>query len=206
LHGLVLGGDDWLGARQRGQRLVAVARQQQALQIGAQAAALRQPGEQGIEPGGVVLQRAGSGWAGKALGQRDHLTGDGCSSTPFPPTTLTQQTTGIGGLTAHIGEQVPQPVADCPQPAALGVIAQQDLGDDQTDKFGVAESGRPGRPAARFQQLVDGDVQCDDQVVEDGTHQACSLEVDVVGATPILGGLLTAVTSRQPPSQPTSVI
>jgi hypothetical protein len=74
LHGLVLGTDDRLGARQRGQRLVAVARQQQALQVGAEAAALREPGQQGIEPGGVALQRAGGGGAGMALGHRDHLS------------------------------------------------------------------------------------------------------------------------------------
>src|SRR6266540_6355598 len=43
------------------------------LQVGAQAAALREPGEQGVELGGVALQRAGGGWAGKALGHGAHL-------------------------------------------------------------------------------------------------------------------------------------
>ena len=65
---------------------------------------------------------------------------------------------------------------------------------------------------AQWRALVDRIRQGDrsevvawDEVVEDGAHEAFSLEVDVVGATPILGGLVTAVTSRQPPSQPTSV-
>jgi hypothetical protein len=87
LHGLVLRGDDRLGARQRGQRLVAVARQQQALQVGAQAAALRQPGEQGIEPDGVVLQRAGCGWAGKALVITTTSQATVLLNPPFPQTT-----------------------------------------------------------------------------------------------------------------------
>ena len=58
---------------ERGHGLVAVAGQQQPLQVGAQAAALREPGEQGVELGGVVLQRARSGWAGQALGHCAHL-------------------------------------------------------------------------------------------------------------------------------------
>jgi hypothetical protein len=54
LHGRVVGANDGFGAGQAGQGLVAVAGQQQALQVGAQAAALGQPGEQGVELGGVV--------------------------------------------------------------------------------------------------------------------------------------------------------
>jgi hypothetical protein len=42
----VLGADDRFGAGQRGQRLVAVAWQQQALQVVSEAAALRQAREQ----------------------------------------------------------------------------------------------------------------------------------------------------------------
>jgi hypothetical protein len=57
----------------------------------------------------------------------------------------------------------------------------------------------PARP--RAQQLIDGDVQCDHEVVEDGAHEA-SLEVGVVVATPILGGPVTSVTAR--PSHPQS--
>jgi hypothetical protein len=62
-----------------------------------------------------------------------------------------------------------------------------------------------GRPApARPHQFIDGDIQCDDEVIEDGAHKALSLEVDAVGVTPILGGLLIHL----PPAttQPTSVI
>jgi hypothetical protein len=76
----------------------------------------------------------------------------------------------IGGLAAHIREQVPESGVDRAQPAALGAIPQQDLGHRQTDQLGVADSGRPARPVPRFQQLVNGDVQCDDEVVETGVH------------------------------------
>jgi len=47
------------------------------------------------------------------------------------------------------------------------------------------------------EQLVDGDVQCHDQGVEIGVHEA-SLEVDVAFATPTLGALVSVVTPRQP--------
>jgi len=76
LHGLVLGAGDRLGAGQRSERLVAVTREQQALQVGAEAMALGEPGGQGVELGGVGLEGAGCGWAGQALGHHDHLTGD----------------------------------------------------------------------------------------------------------------------------------
>jgi len=66
----VLGTGDRLGVGQGGQGLVAVAWQQQALQVVAQAAALRQACEQGVEPSRVGLQRAGCGWAGAAGGHR----------------------------------------------------------------------------------------------------------------------------------------
>jgi hypothetical protein len=68
--------DDRLRASQRGHGLVAVTGQQQPLQLGAQTAALRQPREQGVQLGGVVLQRAGCGWAGQPVGHDDHLTSD----------------------------------------------------------------------------------------------------------------------------------
>jgi hypothetical protein len=57
----VLGTGDPLGAGQPSQRLVAIARQQQPLQVLAQAAALRQARRQRVEPLGVVLERAGRG-------------------------------------------------------------------------------------------------------------------------------------------------
>jgi hypothetical protein len=99
----------------------------------------------------------------------------------------------VGGLAAYVGEQVPQPVTDRSQPAAFGAVAQQDLGDRQTDELAVGQLGRVAWPPAGFQQLVDGDVQCDDEVVETGVHEA-SQEVDVAKATPTLGGLVSAVT------------
>jgi hypothetical protein len=58
---------------------------------------------------------------------------------------------------------------------------------------------------AWFEQVVDGDVQCDDEVVEGGVHGA-SLEVDVAMATPTLGGLVSVVTPRRPQPDSTSVI
>jgi hypothetical protein len=87
-----------------------------------------------------------------------------------------------------------------PQPAALGVIAQQDLGDRQTDQLGVRQPRRSARPTAGFQQLIDGDVECDDEVVEVGAHAASS-EVDVAVATPTLGDLaLFVIYCRHPDS------
>ena len=65
-----------------------------------------------------------------------------------------------------------EPAADRAQPAAFGAIAQQDLGHGQTQQLGVAEFRPPAGPAAGFQQLVDGDIECDDEVVETGVHEA----------------------------------
>ena len=94
LRGWVLGADDRLGAGQGGQGLVAVAGQQQALQVGAKAAALGQRPEQGVEPGGVVLQGAGGRWAGQPFGHGDHhLRGEDALGPLSPPTSLAQQTT-----------------------------------------------------------------------------------------------------------------
>jgi hypothetical protein len=92
---------------------------------------------------------------------------------------------------------VAQPAGDRAQPAAFGAVPEQDLGDGQAEEFGVAEFGWPAWSAAGFQQLVDGDVQCDDEVVETGVHGA-SLEVDVAVATPTLGGLVLCVTPGHP--------
>jgi hypothetical protein len=66
----VLGTGDRLGAGQPGQRLVAVARKQQALQVVAEAATLRQAGELDVEPLGVGLQWARRGWARTSSGHR----------------------------------------------------------------------------------------------------------------------------------------
>src|SRR5829696_2212458 len=111
----------------------------------------------------------------------------------------------VGGLAAHVGEQVPQPLGDRPQPAAFGVVAEQDLGHGQAKELAVGQPGWPAGAVAGLQQLVDGDVQCDDEVVETGAHEA-SLEVDVAKATPTLGGLVSLVTPRHPRPNTTSVI
>jgi hypothetical protein len=95
-----------------------------------------------------------------------------------------------------------------PDPAVLVVAAQQDLGDGQADQLAVGQprlaAGTP-TPWVGAQQLVDGDVQCDDEVVETGAHEA-SLEVDVAQATPTLGGLVFVVTTRRPRSDSESII
>jgi hypothetical protein len=88
---------------------------------------------------------------------------------------------------------VPESAGDRPQPAAFRAVAQQHLGDRQAEQLGVAELGRSAWAAAGLQQLINGDVQCDDEVVETGVHEA-SQEVDVAKATPTLGGLVSTVT------------
>jgi hypothetical protein len=100
---------------------------------------------------------------------------------------------------------VPQPAAGKAQPAPLGAEPEQDLSDRQADQLGVAELGWPAWPAAGFQQLVDGDVQCDDEVVKIGVHEA-SQEVDVATATPTLGGLVSVVITRCPHTDSESII
>jgi hypothetical protein len=108
----------------------------------------------------------------------------------------------VAGLAGQIREQVAQPVMGEPQPMALRTGAQQHLGDGQTDQLRVAELWRAARPEPGTNQLVDGDVQCGDEVVETGVHEA-SLEVDVARATPTLGDLASLVTAQhhQPNSE-----
>jgi hypothetical protein len=101
----------------------------------------------------------------------------------------------VAGLTWQVGEQVAQPGVGEPQPVPLGAGAEQDLGDGQADQLGVGQSWRTAWSDAGSQQVVDGDVQCDDEVVETGVHGA-SLEVDVARATPTLGDLALSVTRR----------
>ena len=106
----------------------------------------------------------------------------------------------VAGLVGQVGKQVAQPTVAKPEPAGFGMVAEQDLGDRQAQQLGVRPAGfAAGEAAARIgtQQLVDGDVQCDDEVVEGGVHGA-SLEVDVADATPTLGGLVSLVTPRPP--------
>jgi hypothetical protein len=83
----------------------------------------------------------------------------------------------------------------------LRTDAEQDLGDGQADQLGVGELGWPSGTTPGAEQLVDGDVQCDDEGVEVGAHEA-SLEVDVASATPTLGALPLVVTPR--PTRPSS--
>jgi hypothetical protein len=96
-------------------------------------------------------------------------------------------------------------IASIAQPAAFGVVAEQDLGDGQADQLAVGQLGWPARPVAGLQQLVDGDLQCDDEVVETGVHEA-SQEVDVALATPTLGGLVSPVILCHPRPNTASVI
>jgi hypothetical protein len=87
---------------------------------------------------------------------------------------------------------VAQPLAGEAQPAPLGAEPEQHLGDGQTDQLGVAELGPPTRPTTGTQQLVDGDIECDDEGVEVGAHEA-SQEVDEAVATSTLGALVSVV-------------
>jgi hypothetical protein len=66
----VLGAGDRLGIGQGGQGLVAIAGQQQALQVAAQTTTLGHARQQRVKPLGVILQRARCGWAGAADGHR----------------------------------------------------------------------------------------------------------------------------------------
>jgi len=91
---------------------------------------------------------------------------------------------------------MPEPGGGQPEPAVLGRAVQQDLGDGQADQLGVAELWWPARAATRAQQLVDGDVQCGDEVVEVGAHKAP--RVDVAVATPIFGDLALLLTIQRP--------
>jgi hypothetical protein len=94
---------------------------------------------------------------------------------------------------------------DRAQPAPFGAVAQQDLGHGQADELAVGQPGWPAGAVAGLQQLADGDVECDDEVVETGVHEA-SPELDVAKATPTLGGLVIVVTPRPPRPNTTSVI
>jgi hypothetical protein len=84
-----------------------------------------------------------------------------------------------------------------PQPAPLGANPEQDLGDGQADQFSIGQLGAAARPHPGAKQVVDHDVQCDDEGVEVGVHEA-SLEVDVAFATPTLGALALVVTAQHP--------
>jgi hypothetical protein len=99
----------------------------------------------------------------------------------------------VAGLAGQVGEQVPEPVAGEPQPVAFGAGAEQDLGEGQADQLGVGELGRSSWSQAGAEQVVDGDVQCGDEVVEVGAHETSW--VDGAVATPIFGDLVLLVTA-----------
>jgi len=65
---------------------------------------------------------------------------------------------------------------DQPQPGPLAGGVDQDLRDGQADQFGVADARRAAAPWWRVEQIVDEDVQCDDEVVETGAHEALPAE------------------------------
>src|SRR5215216_3940570 len=102
----------------------------------------------------------------------------------------------VGRWGRQVGKQVAQPLVGEPQPAPLGAEPEQDLGDGQTDQLSIGEFGSPSGPATRAEQLIDGDIQCDDEGVEVGVHEAS--KVDVADATPTLGTLANVVTARHP--------
>ena len=114
----------------------------------------------------------------------------------------------VAGLVGQIREQMPQPAVAEPQPVVLAVAAEQDLCNGQADQLAVGQARLTARVAGarvRPQQLIDGDVQCGDEVVEGGAHEA-SQEVDVALATPTLGGLVSSVTPRSPSVHSESII
>jgi hypothetical protein len=111
----------------------------------------------------------------------------------------------VGGLGGQVGEQVPEPPAGEAQPASLGRTAEQDLRDGQADQFGVAELGSPSRPNPRAEQVIDSDVQCRDEGVEIGAHEA-SQEVDEAVATSTLGALVSLVIPQHPRPHSESII
>jgi hypothetical protein len=100
---------------------------------------------------------------------------------------------------------VTKPLADGAQPAPLGGHPEQHLGDRQADQLGVRQLGATAGALSWAEQVIDGDVQCDHEVVETGVHEA-SLEVDVAIATPTLGGLALSVTGRPLHQQSESII
>jgi hypothetical protein len=89
----MLGTGDRLGPGQPGQRLVAIAGQQQALEIFAEATALGQARPQSIELLGVGLQRARRGRARAAGRHREIGSGGGRTVNRPPKPNRSQQTT-----------------------------------------------------------------------------------------------------------------
>jgi hypothetical protein len=101
----------------------------------------------------------------------------------------------VAGLARQVGKQMSQPGVGEPQPMPLRASAKQHLGDRQADQLSVAELGWVTGPAPRSEQVIDGDVQCGDEVVEVGAHKAPW--VDVAVATPIFGDLASFLIAQQ---------
>ena len=135
-----------------------------------------------------------------AWGVRSHiLDGEGHQRRgPAQPAVV-----GRGGR--QVREQVAQPLVGEPQPATFRTAPEQDLGHGQTDQLGVGELRTPARSLARAEQVIDGDVECSDEGVEVGVHEA-SQEVDVAFATPTLGALASLVTARHPQADSEAII
>ena len=95
------------------------------------------------------------------------------------------QTLVVRGLSRQVGEEVAESAAGEPQPAALRVAPEQNLGHGQADQFGVGEARWSTRalPDAQLdEEVVDFDVECRDEGVELGVHK------------PLLGALALLVT------------
>lgn len=76
---------------------------------------------------------------------------------------------------------------DQAQPVAFGAGAEQHLGHGQADQGRVRQFGWASWSTTRAEQAGNGAVECLDEGVEIGVHEACV--VDVADATPILGPL-----------------
>ena len=135
-----------------------------------------------------------------AWGVRSHiLDGEGHQRRgPAQPAVV-----GRGGR--QVREQVAQPLVGEPQPATFRTAPEQDLGHGQTDQLGVAELGLATGALSGPEPVIDGDVQCRDEGVEVGAHEA-SQEVDVAFATPTLGALASLVTARHPQADSEAII
>jgi hypothetical protein len=83
------------------------------------------------------------------------------------------QTLVVGGLSWQVGEEVAEPTAREPQPAALRVAAEQELSDGQADQLGIREARRSTRAlsdAKLDEEVVDFDVEGRDEGVELRCH------------------------------------
>ena len=146
----MLGTADRLGTGQPGQGLVAIPRQQQALQVVAKAAALGQAREQGVEPLGVVLQRAGcrgartAGSSGRLAPGGGHDHGQDRGSLPQPQQTTVSRVLGVG----LIGwARLPGGRGSVPCQLSLAALRHNEERDRlQARRLRAAELFAPGRP------------------------------------------------------------